>query len=184
MPSEPVVLVVGAGRAGPGHPHRERPAAEPCEHGREERQGRDHRHQDSDRCRDSQAVEEVDADDEQAHQRDDHGGSGEEDGPTSGVDRLNRCLARLLARSQGLPVSVDDEQGVVDPHPEPDHGGQGRGEGGDVHEAGDDLAVVVGRTLPTELATQADEGQVSVNVAYVVGNSPLRIASVGCSRAP
>ncbi len=48
-------------------------------------------------------------------------------------------LPRVAALDQALPVPGHDEQGVVDAHPEPDHGQHLGGEDGDVQDVAEQV---------------------------------------------
>ena len=66
-------------------------------------------------------LDELQAHEEQAEQRDDHGDAGEQHGPARGVDRLDDGVLDVEPEVQALPVAGDDEQRVVDADAEADH---------------------------------------------------------------
>ena len=90
------------------------------EHGRQQRQGRDHGEGHADGGGDGQAVQEAHAEGEHAEQRDADDDAGEEDGPARGVDRVDDGGLDVAAGDEALPVAGHDEQGVVDADPQTD----------------------------------------------------------------
>ena len=56
-------------------------------------------------------------------QRDDHGEAGEGDGEAGGGERLGARLVAVAAGAALLAVAGEDEERVVDRHPDPDHRG-------------------------------------------------------------
>jgi hypothetical protein len=87
---------------------------------------------------DGEALDEGDAHEQHAEQRDHHGGAGEQHGPPGGVERDGHRLAHGVAVVELLAVAGDDEQRVVDADAQPDHHAQERGEVGDGHEVAED----------------------------------------------
>ena len=86
-------------------------------------------------CRQPHHGEEGDVDDHQPDQGDHHGEPREDDGTAGGGRGTCRRFARLQTVLEVLPVSRQDEQGVVDPDGQSEHGRQGggdRGHGDDV----------------------------------------------------
>ena len=71
---------------------------------------------------DRHARDEAEADHRQAHQRDDHRDPGEQDGPSTGVHRLDDGFLDVQSEAEPLAVASDDEQRVVDADAESDHG--------------------------------------------------------------
>ena len=67
------------------------------------------------------AVEERDARDGQAEDRDHDRAAREDDGTAGGRDGPADRLLDRSSRRRGLAVPGDEEQGVVDPDAEPDH---------------------------------------------------------------
>ena len=59
-----------------------------------------------------------------------HGDPGEEHGPAGRGHGPDHGVPRAKAFTEALAVAGDDEQGVVDADPEPDHGHQLRAEAG------------------------------------------------------
>ena len=85
---------------------------------------------------DRQAVQEADAQDQDAEQGDAHRAAREQHGAAGGVDGLDR---RLLGSEPGLQAATvpgDDEQGIVDAHAEADQGAEDRREVDDVDRVG------------------------------------------------
>ena len=76
------------------------------------------------------------AHDDDAEQADDHGRPGEQHRPAGGADRRRR-LAGLVAVAEGVAVAGDDEQRVVDAHPDGDHRRHRRRPFWDVDEVGE-----------------------------------------------
>jgi hypothetical protein len=76
---------------------------------------------------------------EHAEHGDDHRGAGEEHGPAGGADGRHRGLLGVLAVAQALAVPGDDEQRVVDPHADADHGGDDGREVRHVEDVGQQL---------------------------------------------
>ena len=64
------------------------------------------------------------------HKGDEHGGPGEQHGPPGGGHGPDDGVAGVEAFTEALAVAGDDEQRVVDPDAEPDHGHQLRAEAG------------------------------------------------------
>ena len=110
----------------------------------QERQRGEHHEQHPDRCRDRDAVEEVDPEQHHAEQRDHHRRPGEQDGAPGGVDRAQDGLAHVVERrsrrTERLAEAGEDEQRVVDADAEADHRRELGGEVGrvdNVREEGD-----------------------------------------------
>ena len=74
------------------------------------------------------AIDKGQAQEEQAEKGKDHGRTGEHHRSARGRHRLRHRFGRRQAFAQPLPVPGDDEQGVVDPYPEPYQSGQLRPE--------------------------------------------------------
>ena len=74
------------------------------------------------------------AGEEQAEDRDDDGGAGEEHRLAGGGVRSSGCVVDAHALVEILAVPGDDEQRVVDPDTEADHRAQDQREFGDVHD--------------------------------------------------
>ena len=112
--------------------------AEQAEKRRQHPQGREHDHEHGKRRSDSEAGEEVDAQDEQPEQSDDHRSAGKEHGPTGGLDGLHRRILGRMTGKDGLPEPVHDEQRVVDANAKTDHRSERGCERRNVEEVGDD----------------------------------------------
>ncbi len=112
------------------------PRAGEAEEGRQQRDRGDHRHEHGDRCAGGEAVDEGEAHDEHAEQRDDHRESGEHDGAAGGVERDHCRLLRTVAGSEPFSIAGDDEQGVVDADAEADHRAERDREVGHRHHVG------------------------------------------------
>lgn len=110
--------------------------SEAGEQRRKDGERRQHRGQDGEGGGDRQAAEQADPEHELAEQREDHGHAGEQHGSARGVHRAGDGGVDGIALLAVLPEASDDEQRVVDPHTEADHGGQLRGEVGDLDEVG------------------------------------------------
>ncbi len=83
--------------------------------------GQHHQHHRGDRP-DGQAAHEGQLEDEEAEQRDDDRRTGEEHRPPGGRQGDGHRVARIPALGQEAAVAGDNEQGVVDPDAESDHG--------------------------------------------------------------
>ena len=118
------------------------PVAEPRQQRRQGGQRGQHRGQDGERGRDREAVEEADAEQQLTEQRQDHRRAGEQDSPARGVHRDGDGGVDGIAALAVLAKAGDDEQRIVDPDPQTDHGGQLGGEIGDL----DDVRSQAGET--------------------------------------
>ncbi len=136
-------------------PHREAidGATDEPEQGREKGDRRQHHDGDGHRGADGHAVHEVDAHEEQAHERDHDRAPGEHDGATGRVDRPHHRVLGLEAFVETLAVARDDEQRVVDAHADADHR---RELGGEVGRR-DDVAEQLHQTEADADAEQRDE---------------------------
>ena len=110
-----------------------------AEHGRQQGERRGHHEKHGGDRPDRQPLEEWELKDEQSEQRDDDRGAGEKHGPTRGGKRGRHRRTGLAAFEQPLPVAGDDEQGVVDSHPQPDHGQHLGSEDRDVQEVAEQV---------------------------------------------
>jgi len=72
--------------------------------------------------------------DEQGKQGDDYRAAGKDDGAARACHRARKRLLGRHARVQLIALAKDDKEGVVDAHPEADHGGHFGSVGGDVDE--------------------------------------------------
>ncbi len=81
----------------------------------------EHGHQDAERDADREAAHRGHVDQQHPEHGDDDGRAGEHDRATRGVGRERDCALGLMAVAERLPVARDDEQGVVDADPDPDH---------------------------------------------------------------
>src|SRR6202020_127311 len=105
-------------------------AAGEAEGGGQQGHGGGHDDEHGDHGAERGAVDERQAEQEQAEERDDHGRSGEEHRPAGGGQGDDdRGLGRRPL-VQCRPVAGHDEERVVDPDAEPDEGGEFGGEGG------------------------------------------------------
>ena len=99
-----------------------------AEQSREQGGRRGHRRRDGHGGTDAEAGHELEADQQEAEERDDHGHAGEAHGTAGGVLGGDGRGLRVEALVQSLAVPGDDEQRVVDAHAEadhrPDHGGE------------------------------------------------------------
>ncbi len=111
----------------------EHPHAHEAEQCGQQRQRRGHREQHGDDRRRSQPVEEAQAEDQQAEQRDADGPAGEQHRAAGRVERAHGRLFRRDGRPSALAIAGDDEERVVDADAQPDEGGQRRGDHGDAH---------------------------------------------------
>ena len=102
-----------------------------AEQRRQQRQRRRHGEDHGQRSGHGDAVEERQAEGELAEQGDAHGDPGEEHGPPGRIDGLHGGLLDAVPGLDGVAVTGDDEQGVVDADPEADQDAQDGGEAGD-----------------------------------------------------
>ena len=99
-------------------------AAGEAEHGRQQAQGGGHHGQDGQDGADGEAVEVPWPTRNNPKQRDDHRGPGEEHGAPRRGHGPDHGVPGDPSLPQPLTVAGDDEQGVVDPDAEADHGHQ------------------------------------------------------------
>jgi hypothetical protein len=99
--------------------------------------GDQHRGQHAERAADAELGHEVEADEGQAGDGDRDGQAGEEHGATRGRAGLGGGVAGRQPLVQELSEPRDDEQRVVDPHPQPDHRDEDRRDRVDVGQAGE-----------------------------------------------
>ena len=78
-----------------------------------------------------------DAGDRETEDRDDHGAAGEDHGLPGGGDRAGGRLLHRQAVGEEATVPGDEEQGVVDPHPQADHAREDGRPAGNLHEIGE-----------------------------------------------
>ncbi|MEZ5409532.1 MAG: hypothetical protein R2761_16000 [Acidimicrobiales bacterium] len=128
---------------GDGHEHRcdqapvagdLHPGPGEAEQGRQQGEGGDHGHGHRDGSAVGQAPHEGEPHQQHAEQRDHDSHAGEQHGPAGGGHRRGGGGLEVGAVVDLLPPPGDDEQGVVDAHTEPDHGGQEAGEVGHLGE--------------------------------------------------
>ena len=132
-----MLLALDLGLARPRHAQRQGLGAEQREQRGQQPQRGQHDREHRDGCGHSQAVEEVDAENEEAQQGDDHGEARELHSASSGADGLVGGSSLVVAGEQGLSISIEHEEGVVDADTEADHRGQRGREGRYVEEACD-----------------------------------------------
>ena len=112
--------------------------ADEAEHGRQ--QGHRQRHHDPDRQgrTEGDAVQVGEPHDDHAEQADHHRRPGEQDRAAGGSDRRHDRLPRVVTVVEGVAVAGDDEQRVVDAHPDGDHRGHRRRPFGHVDHVGEE----------------------------------------------
>ncbi len=111
-------------------------AAVAAEQRGQQRERAEHRGEHGQRRGNGRAVEERDAEQQHAEQRDHDGRAGEQHRAPGGVERVDGGLADVLAAPALAAEAVEDQQRVVDPDAEGDHHRQGGGEARDVEHRG------------------------------------------------